>query len=56
MNTVIIVTKTTKTKILIWFYFQKNYALINLFFNSSYKSKNYTTWRNVYNVIYQMSY
>ena len=42
MNTVILVTKITKTKILILFYFQKNYASIKLFFYSNYKSKNYT--------------
>ena len=57
MNTVILVTKIRKTKILILLvYFQKNYALIYLFFYSNYKSKNYTTWGKMYNGTYRMSY
>lgn len=57
MNTVTLVTKIRKTKILILLvYFQKNYASIYLFFYSNYKSKNYTTWGKMYNGTYRMSY
>ena len=51
MNTVTIVTKNTKIKLLILFYFQETYASINgVLFSPNYKSKNYTTWRNMYNI------
>lgn len=57
MSKVTSVTKIRKTKILILLvYFQKNYALIYLFFYSNYKSKNYTTWGNRYKIICRMSY
>lgn len=57
MHKVTIVTKITKLKLLILFYFQENYASINgVIYAPNYKSKNYTTWRNMYNVTYRMSH
>ena len=52
MSKAILVTKISKHKILIlWVYFQKNYASITLFFYSNHKSKNYTAWSKRYKIV-----